>query len=130
MHASSYLSMGGEDIHVLMPTVQSLSGTQSVRKTAEASGEFHETEQSHLPTDLPVIRELGVNGEPEEVHTDAHLGVRFYRLPSVPSNNEAFNSHREIKKNPTDCQVYIYRTKNPCQCGKYIARLWARLHLP
>ena len=106
--------MGGEDLHVLMPTLQSLNSTQSVSKTTEASGEFHDTEQSQFPTDLPVIQEWGVNGETEEVYTDARLGVRFYRLPSVLSNNEAFNSHREIKKIIQTAKYNVYTGPRIC----------------
>ena len=54
MHASAYfpmerevmhLPMEGESIHVLMPTLRSLSSTQSVHKTAEASDEFPQTKR-------------------------------------------------------------------------------------
>ena len=36
--------MGGEDLHVPVPTLRSLSSTQSVHKAAKASGGFPETE--------------------------------------------------------------------------------------
>ena len=122
-----HLSVGGEDLHVPVPTLRSLSGTQSVHKAAEASGGLPETEwlsphnisRRHVnatsgqgptttngPTDLSTIREPGVNSEPEEICIGAHSGARVSGLPSVLSNNEAFNSLREIKENSTGCQAY------------------------
>ena len=122
-----HLPVGGEDLHVPVPTLRSLSGTQSVHKTAEASGGLPETEwfsphnisRRHVnatsgqgptttngPTDLSAIREPGVNSEPEEICIDAHSGARVSGLPSVLSNNGTFNSLREIKENSTGCQAY------------------------
>ena len=88
--------MGGEDLHVPMANVWSLSSTQSDQKTAKSSGRFPEIEWllSHNvyrqytnatsgqwptttsdPNNLPIIQELEVNGVPEEICTDAHSGA-------------------------------------------------------
>ena len=83
----SHLPMGREDLHVSMPTLWSLSSTQSVHKTAETGGRLpekkwlspHNILRRHAtatpgqgptttgdPTHLPIVGELGVNGKPEK----------------------------------------------------------------
>ena len=94
----SHLPMGGENLQVSMPTFWPISSTQSVYKAVEASSGLPETEwvsSDHLsrrsaddasgqssaganyPTDLSTVREPGVNGESEKIHTDPYSGVGF-----------------------------------------------------
>ena len=104
-------------------TSDKLKGSQSIyedrtlHKIAETSGGFPETKRlsSHNiprrhanatsgqgpttigdPTYLPIMQELGVSGEPEEICTDPNPRDRVSGLPSVLSNNEALDSLREI----------------------------------
>ena len=122
-----YLPVGGEDLHVPIPTLWPLSSTQSVYKTAKASGGFSQTDwlSSHSipgrypnitsgqgsattsgPINLSAFRESGVDGEPHKIHIDAHPRTRVSRFPSELGDNEAYNSFRETPENPAGCQAH------------------------
>ena len=119
-----HLQMGGDDLQIPMPALWPLSSTQSVHQIAEASGGFPEADRlspdyipgrhtddapregptrADYPTDLSVVREPGVDGEPEEVHADPSPGVGISGLPTVLSDNETVSSHRETPQDPTGC---------------------------
>ena len=133
--------MGGESLHVSIPTLWPLSSTQGVYKTDEASGRLPETERlsSHNisrryanttpgqrptttsgPTGLPIIRELGVDGESEEICINTHPGVRVSGFPSVLHVNEAHNTLRETQKNPAGCQAHAGTTIRVIEGGSKI----------
>ena len=122
----SHLPVGGENLQVSMPTFWPISSTQSVYKAVEASSGLPETEwvsSDHLsrrsaddaseqssaganyPTDLLTVREPGVNGESEKIHTDPYSGVGISRFSVVLNDNENITPLREAPQDSAGCQT-------------------------
>ena len=122
------LPMGGKKLHVQVPTIWPVLSAKSVYQTIEASGGFLEANRmstdnilgrhanvapeqgATTPTysvDLPVVRGLGTNDKPEEIHIKPHTGVGISGFSGVLHINEPVHSLRETAKNKAGCEANV-----------------------
>ena len=118
------IPLAAEVLQVHLPAIWSISCPEGIHKAAEASRGFPETgglSPDNIPgrpvdltsgqvpvtadssINLPTFREVGSNGQSQEISAGAHSDTRVFGFRDKLSNQQTVNPTGEIEENPAKC---------------------------